>query len=121
LVSDAPHHSGRFPSVPRLPEGHGRHWRRLGQHGEDRLIRLLFAYVTIFMETVGALCIALGLGTRFFAAAMAIEFAIITVAVQIPRGWPAYEMYLIWGILLFAIALRGGGPYSLDRLIGKEL
>ncbi len=25
------------------------------------------------------------------------------------------------GIIMFAIALRGGGPYSLDRVIGKEL
>jgi putative oxidoreductase len=28
---------------------------------------------------------------------------------------------LMWGIIMFAIALRGGGPYSLDRVIGKEL
>jgi len=27
----------------------------------------------------------------------------------------------MWGIIMFAIALRGGGPYSLDRVIGKEL
>jgi len=26
-----------------------------------------------------------------------------------------------WGVVLFAIALRDGGPYSVDRLIGKEL
>jgi hypothetical protein len=25
------------------------------------------------------------------------------------------------GIVMFAIALRGGGPYSVDRVIGKEL
>jgi len=24
-------------------------------------------------------------------------------------------------LMLFAIALRGGGPFSLDRLIGREL
>jgi hypothetical protein len=27
----------------------------------------------------------------------------------------------MWGLVLLAIALRGGGPYSLDRKIGKEL
>lgn len=81
----------------------------------------LFAYITMFMETVGGLCIVFGLFTRFFAAAMAIEFALITIFVIVPRGWPAYEIYLIWGALCFAIALRGGGPYSLDRVIGKEL
>ena len=31
------------------------------------------------------------------------------------------EYVLMWGIITFAIALRGGGPYSLDRVIGKEL
>jgi uncharacterized membrane protein YphA (DoxX/SURF4 family) len=30
-------------------------------------------------------------------------------------------MPLMWGLLFFAIALRGGGPYSLDRLLGREL
>jgi hypothetical protein len=28
---------------------------------------------------------------------------------------------LLEGIVMFAIALRGGGPYSLDRIIGKQL
>ena len=28
---------------------------------------------------------------------------------------------LFWGLIMFAIALRGGGPYSFDRRIGKEL
>jgi putative oxidoreductase len=33
-------------------------------------------------------------------------------------GW---EFPFLWGLFMFAIALRGGGPYSLDRKIGKEL
>ena len=33
-------------------------------------------------------------------------------------GW---EYPLFWGLILFAIALRGGGPYSLDRKLGWEL
>ena len=38
-------------------------------------------------------------------------------------GWTnrGYEYPLMWGLIMFAIALRGGGPYSLDRRIGKEL
>ena len=32
-----------------------------------------------------------------------------------------YEYMLLWGLVCFAIALRGGGPYSLDRKLGKEL
>ena len=32
-----------------------------------------------------------------------------------------YEFTLLWGMVAFAIALRGGGPYSLDRKLGTEL
>jgi putative oxidoreductase len=28
---------------------------------------------------------------------------------------------VFWGLIMFAIALRGGGPYSLDRKLGWEL
>jgi putative oxidoreductase len=80
-----------------------------------------FAYVGIFLETVGAICIVLGLFTRFFAAAIAIQMAVITFIVMMPNGWGKMEYTLMWGIIMFAIALRGGGPYSLDRAIGKEL
>jgi putative oxidoreductase len=32
-----------------------------------------------------------------------------------------YEYTLLWGLVCFAIALRGAGPYSVDRRIGVEL
>jgi putative oxidoreductase len=79
------------------------------------------AYLIVFLETIGAAGVVLGLFTRFFAAAIAIEFAVITFVVQMPRGFARMELSLLLGIVFFAIALRGGGPYSLDRLIGKEL
>ena len=82
---------------------------------------LLFAYASMFLESVGATCVALGLFTRFFAAALAIEMACITFGFMPPQGWGRMEPTFLWGIIFFAIALRGGGPYSLDRAIGKEL
>src|SRR2546421_4318020 len=85
---------------------------------------LPLAFLVAFLETVGATCVALGLFTRFFAAALAIEMAVIT-SVHFPMGfgWTnrGYEYPLLWGLIMLAIALRGGGPYSLDRRIGKEL
>ena len=81
----------------------------------------LAAYFVIFLETVGAVAIMLGLLTRLFAAAIAIEMAVIAFVVQIHNGFSRMELFLFWGIVMFAIALRGGGPYSLDRAIGKEL
>jgi putative oxidoreductase len=81
------------------------------------------AVVLILLETVGGLCVALGLFTRFFAAAITIEMGVIAYH-HLPKfGWtgPGYEYPLMWGLIMFAIALRGGGPWSLDRKIGKQL
>jgi putative oxidoreductase len=77
--------------------------------------------VLAIFEFGGGICIALGLFTRFFAAAAAIDLAVITFTVFWPHGYHAYEYTFWWGLATFAIALRGGGPYSLDRKIGREL
>lgn len=84
-------------------------------------ISTVCAIIVITLETVGAACVALGLFTRFFAAGIAIELAVIAFVIQMPRGFGRMEFFLLWGVVMFAIALRGGGPYSLDRVIGKEL
>ena len=81
------------------------------------------ALILITLETLGGLCVALGLFTRFFAAAITIEMAVI-VYHSLPKfGWTerGYEYPLMWGLVMLAIALRGGGPYSLDRKLGREL
>ena len=54
----------------------------------------------------------LGLFTRFFAAAIAIELGIAFLMVHMPNGFGVgkggYEYVLFLGIVMFAIALRGG-------------
>ncbi len=84
-----------------------------------------FAGAAIFLETVGCACIIIGLFTRFFAAALAIELLIAMYVAHWAKGFSVgaggYEYVLFLGIVMFAIALRGGGPYSVDRMIGKEL
>jgi len=88
---------------------------------------LLIAWLIFINETIGAVCIILGLFTRLFAASIAIEMAVITFFVLYPHGYGftqpggGFEYTLLWGLIFVAIALRGGGPYSLDRLIGREL
>jgi putative oxidoreductase len=84
-----------------------------------------FAYAAIILETVGGACLIIGLFTRPFAAALAIEMAIALLFVHLPKGYAAggggYEYVLLIGIALFAIAMYGGGRYSADRMIGKEV
>jgi putative oxidoreductase len=86
---------------------------------------LPLAYVVFFLETIGAVCIMLGLFTRFFAAAIGIQFLIITFHAHWPQGFTwsrgGWEYPLFWGLIILAIGLRGGGPYSLDRKLGREL
>lgn len=85
------------------------------------------AYLIFFLETVGATCIILGLFTRAFALAIGIEFLVITFVAHWPNGfgWTnargGWEYPLFWGLIILAIGLRGGGPYSLDRALGREL
>jgi putative oxidoreductase len=84
-----------------------------------------FAYAVMCLEVVGGACLIIGLFTRFFAAALAIEMAIALLFVHLPKGYAAgaggYEYVLLIGVVCFAIAIRGGGPFSVDRQIGKEL
>ena len=88
---------------------------------------LPLAYAVFFLETVGAVLIIIGLFTRPIAAAIAIEFIIITFVAHWPNGYGwsnprgGWEYPLLWGLIFFAISLRGGGPYSVDRRIGKEV
>jgi putative oxidoreductase len=93
---------------------------------ERRGIHFNIAYLVWFNETVAAVLVALGLFTRFMAASLAIEFAVITYTV-FPNGYVVsnagggWGYPLLVGALCFAIAVRGGGPYSLDRALGREL
>ena len=84
----------------------------------------LFAWSSTLVEFLGGIGIILGLFTRFCAAAVAIEMLVIFwLYWNNGFGWlnRGYEYVLLWGLVAFAIALRGGGPYSLDRKIGIEL
>jgi putative oxidoreductase len=86
---------------------------------------LIWVYVVMALEVVGGVCLIVGLFTRFFAAALAIEMLIALVFVHLSKGYAAggggYEYVLLIGAVCFAIAIHGGGPYSADRYIGKEL
>jgi len=84
----------------------------------------LWFWSSTVLESTAGVALILGLFTRFFAAAAAIEMLIITMIYwKTGFAWTrrGYEYALMWGLISFAIALRGGGPYSLDRKLGREL
>lgn len=84
-----------------------------------------FGALAIFFEIVGGAALIVGLFTRFFAAALAIELLIAMLAAHWAKGFSAsqggYEYVLFLGLVSFFIAIRGGGRYSADAMLGKEL
>ena len=82
------------------------------------------AYLTYFVESVAAACLAIGLLTRIAAAMIGIEMLVIVFFFQWQFGyfWTArgYEYALLWLLLCIAIFFKGGGRYSIDRMIGRE-
>jgi len=84
-----------------------------------------FAYLIMALETIGGVLIAIGLFTRPIAALLVIEFLVIIFVAHWPKGYAVgaggIEYPLMWGLILLAVLLRGGGPWSLDRKLGWEV
>ena len=86
---------------------------------------LAWTYGIGALELFGGVMLALGLLTRPVALLFAIELLVFIFGVHIDKGWlwnrggVQYPLFL-FGLTL-AFLLRGGGHYSLDRLIGKEI
>ena len=100
--------------------------RQAGNIGRHALpLPDLLSVLVVFTESVAALCLALGLFTRVAAAMIWVEMAVIITVFLCDNGYfwtqRGYEYALLWLLLCTAILFRGGGRYSLDRLIGKEL
>jgi len=77
------------------------------------------------IEVFGGLALAFGFATR---AAAALAFGLMAVAVvqvHLSAGffWTSggYEYPLLWAILALSYVVKGGGRFSIDALIGREL
>jgi putative oxidoreductase len=110
-------------------------WRKFVDGGTQRAVIELFHklglepagilfWLIASLELFGGVMLAIGLFTRPVAFAIAIEMLVISFDVYWPNGFFAgargYEHTLLWGLVALAIAARGGGKQSADRLIGKE-
>lgn len=71
----------------------------------------IFAVLLMTIETVGALCVLLGILTRAWAAVMALEMAVAIVAVKLPgHGNIELEALLLAGAV--TLVALGDGPLS---------
>lgn len=65
-------------------------------------------------EIVLPILLVLGLGTRFAAIGILLMTAVIQLTV--PEGWANF--HLPWAAMALTLAVYGGGPIALDRLVG---
>lgn len=84
-----------------------------------------FALIAGLIEFVGGFALALGFLTRPVAALVAGVMAVAAVQVHLPAGffWTSggYEYPLLWGVVALVFAINGGGRYSVDAAIGREI
>jgi putative oxidoreductase len=85
-----------------------------------------WGYLVGCTELFGGLMVALGLFTRLGALAIIIEMTVVTFVIQRPYGYywtqRGFEFPLLIWLQCIAVFFRGGGRYSIDRvIIGKEL
>ncbi len=83
----------------------------------------LALYIAL-LEFLGGLMLALGLFTRVVAALVVGFMAVAAFYVHWGIGFlwiqKGFEYPLFWGLVCIAIAIRGGGPMSLDAKMGRE-
>jgi putative oxidoreductase len=75
---------------------------------------ILMATLAGIGEIVLPILLVLGLGTRFAALGILLMTAVIQLTV--PEGWANF--HLPWAAMALALAVYGGGPLALDRLLG---
>lgn len=85
---------------------------------------LFWTILTGCTEFFGGLFLALGLLTRLVAAPVLV-FLLVAVSFHSANGfyWSnlGFEYPLFWAIVVFHFLVRGGGRWSLDALIGREV
>jgi putative oxidoreductase len=84
----------------------------------------LMAWLVALTELVGGTLLAIGLLTRPAAAALFIFMMVAAFVVHLPNGFfwinKGFEYPLMWGVAALFFLIRGGGPYSVDRAMGRE-
>lgn len=81
------------------------------------------ALFVALLETFGGLAVALGFATRIFAPMLAMQMGVICIALGPTYSWidRGFEYPLIRGFVALLISIHGGGPWSADRLIGRDI
>lgn len=76
-----------------------------------------------FLETFGAIAIAVGFGTRLLGLVFMVQMVVICFAIGPTYPWidRGIEYPMMLGFVSLVFAIGGGGQYSVDRRVGAEL
>ena len=78
-------------------------------------------FLATWVEILGALGLALGLGTRFWAAGLIILDAVAWASVHADNGYNVcgngYKLPLIFMVMLVPLLLSGAGKFRIDHII----
>ena len=90
-------------------------------------IPVLFAFLAIMAESLGAIALIVGLGTRVAALVIAVEMAVAAMMLHVQNGFfmnwfgsqkgEGIEYHLLVIGMGIALMIAGGGKWSLDRAI----
>ena len=117
-----------------IPHGMQKLFMAFGGGGMDKFIAslagqgfpapTLMAWLVALTEFVGGALLTVGFLTRPVAAAVFIFMMVAAFVAHFPNGffWTnrGFEYPLMWGVAALFFLIRGGGPYSVDRAIGRE-
>lgn len=108
-----------FPKLFGATEANAAFFEQAGFHPA-----IFWTVLTGCTEFFGGLCLALGLLTRL-ATAPVLVFLLVAVSYHSANGfyWNnlGFEYPLFWSIVVFHFLVHGGGAWSLDALIGREV
>ena len=89
----------------------------------------IIGLLVILLESVGALALIAGVGTRFIAASYVVLATGIAFTSHIQYGFfsnwfgnqkgEGYEYFLLWAGMAIALLFTGGGKYAVDSVLKK--
>jgi putative oxidoreductase len=91
----------------------------------------IFAFLPILVESVGAVALLTGFGTRIASLGIAIDMIVAVILVHLKNGFfmnwagsqkgEGFEYHLLVVAIALALMMRGAGRWSIDGVIAKKL